>query len=53
MKKLPNFGRSSINILKVNLSGPVIVTVPVATAQVGLLSRQLLRTGAGALIVTP
>jgi hypothetical protein len=40
MKKLPpNFVGSSINIiLKVNPSGPVIVTVPVA-AQVGLLSR--------------
>jgi hypothetical protein len=37
MKKLPNFVGSSINIiLKVNPSGPVIVTVPVATAQVGL-----------------
>jgi hypothetical protein len=42
-EKITELCRSSINIiLKVNPSGPVIVTVPVATAQVGLLSRQLL-----------
>jgi hypothetical protein len=39
MKKLPNFVGSINIILKVNPSGPVIVTVPVVTAPRGLLSR--------------